>query len=887
MDRTNLIQACQVMETAATDAQKWITKNQNIVAGAARINTDLRREVRNLRKIRRALGKNMCAGVFGPSQAGKSYLLSALARDASGKLEANFNAENLDFIAKINPEGGKESTGLVTRFTMRPCDRPAEYPVHLQLLTETDLVKIIANSYFCDCQHKADDRKEAIDRKLKELHPLAAKEKQNVTVDDMEELHEYMSAEFKSQTRIMDLEKVFWGEAVELAPKLPLAHRIELYSLFWDELPQLTSLLRKLLDALAGLNYATEIYAKIDALTPREQSIIDVAMLTPPEEGQDPVPPVSIQTPDGAKHEIPRWIITALTAELTIVMVNKPAPFFDETDLLDFPGYRSRYKFTKIAEELETHGTALASQMFLRGKVAYLFQRYCAEKELTSMLLCIGPSNQEVKDLPGVIKKWIDSTHGATPEKRALNSQDSLFFILTKADMDFEEKSGSTNLDLRWKNRLQASLLDFFGTEDTWPVEWKPNQPFNNMFLLRNPNFTWRAMMKFDANDREVGILEDRKPYVEKMRHAFVDNPDVSRHFAAPEEAWKALMTLNDGGISYIRDHLSPLCNPDIKTEQLRNLLLTATENIEQELKPFYHSDDKAEEFKKKEAFTYILMNKYFGEEANLEFSKHFGELLEALTVSSDELYDLHREAGRQYAIRREENSGKACEAKAAPAVPAGTNPFARFMGPKKTQKSAPKAAIFTVHSAFVDCIMQHWQEKMHRLANSPEEQAYFQLSPSDFKTLVTEIQTASLRTKLDEALKEKFEIIARPADMSEDSKVRKQSTYAASAINSFVSWLGLDPSKTTDAERTLDIYGETATVFPLPEPASGYPELQEESELSEKVGDFFRDWVMVLYDQMRKNLYFDGKNEFNREQNALLGTLIEQIQGAKEQCRK
>ena len=39
--------------------------------------------------------------------------------------------------------------------------------------------------------------------------------------------------------------------------------------------------------------------------------------------------------------------------------------------------------------------------------MAYLFERYKTDLELTSMLLCIGPSNQEVQDLPAVINDWV------------------------------------------------------------------------------------------------------------------------------------------------------------------------------------------------------------------------------------------------------------------------------------------------------------------------------------------------------------------------------------------------------------------------------------------------------------------------------------------------
>ncbi len=55
------------------------------------------------------------------------------------------------------------------------------------------------------------------------------------------------------------------------------------------------------------------------------------------------------------------------------------------------------------------------------------------------MLLCIGPSNQEVQDLPGVINSWIAVTHGEKPEDR-VGKLVSLFLILTKFDLEFEDK---------------------------------------------------------------------------------------------------------------------------------------------------------------------------------------------------------------------------------------------------------------------------------------------------------------------------------------------------------------------------------------------------------------------------------------------------------------
>ena len=68
------------------------------------------------------------------------------------------------------------------------------------------------------------------------------------------------------------------------------------------------------------------------------------------------------------------------------------------------------------------------------------------------MLLCIGPSNQEVKTLPEMVYDWIASTHGATPEQRA-QQPTALFLVLTKFDMEFEEKAGERSPEGRWTTR--------------------------------------------------------------------------------------------------------------------------------------------------------------------------------------------------------------------------------------------------------------------------------------------------------------------------------------------------------------------------------------------------------------------------------------------------
>ena len=60
------------------------------------------------------------------------------------------------------------------------------------------------------------------------------------------------------------------------------------------------------------------------------------------------------------------------------------------------------------------------------------------------MLLCVGPSNQEVQSLPEVIDAWVRATHGETPDKRPSGADKvALFLVLTKMDLHFGEKEGA------------------------------------------------------------------------------------------------------------------------------------------------------------------------------------------------------------------------------------------------------------------------------------------------------------------------------------------------------------------------------------------------------------------------------------------------------------
>ncbi|MFO0158133.1 MAG: virulence factor SrfC family protein, partial [Alphaproteobacteria bacterium] len=134
-----LAQRCDTVADAAHGAIEWIAGAGDVVReeGPA-LARDFRREGLRARKLANAARRPMCVSVFGPSQQGKSYLIASLARKEGKPTTIRFGEELRGFNRDINPDGGKESTGLVTRFTTRPVTGLPGMPVVCRMLSETD-----------------------------------------------------------------------------------------------------------------------------------------------------------------------------------------------------------------------------------------------------------------------------------------------------------------------------------------------------------------------------------------------------------------------------------------------------------------------------------------------------------------------------------------------------------------------------------------------------------------------------------------------------------------------------------------------------------------------------------------------------------------------------
>ena len=866
---------CARLAEQSRHAATWLADNRETVGSeCTTLQKEMRRAARFFGKCEQAARRKMCVGVFGPSQSGKSYLISALARDSRGDLLADFCGRTSDFITEINPEGGKESTGLVTRFTTTPPQGlTPDFPIRLRLLSEMDVVRVLANTYYADCEHKqmpdADAMRSALER-LTQTARQSSPGASSVTADDVEDLREYLNRNFLSKPRVQMLQQGYWAQAVSLAPLLPLSYRAELFGIIWNNQPKFQQLFLELCQALEALGNPAEADCPLEALLPRQTSIIDVALLAGlgTHSAEDRL---TLLGKDGRKAALPRAVVTALTAEITIFMREQPDDFFSYTDLLDFPGYRSRLKILDLDKELEREGAL--QNLFLRGKVAYLFERYKTDLELTSMLLCIGPSNQEVQDLPAVINDWVSDAAGKTPELRQ-GRHTTLFLVLTKFDMEFEKKKGAVDDETRWSNRLHASLLDFFGKQHDWPEQWTPDQPFNNTYWLRNPKFRWEAVIAFDG-DRETGIRPEQEAYVSDMKAKFLNTPEVRRHFADPEAAWNAAFTLNDGGVAFLRRQLRPVCDPAIKRRQVADRVADNLRPFVEHLRRFHRIDDKAALREQQRQLGMRLARSL----ALTAQNQRFGELLRAMLMRDHELYALYYQVENR--LMRENEQAPVPQpsvGSAASAQDIMDDLFGDMAPPVPASAETPEAAPQPLDEAgaFAELVVGAWIEQLNAFAADPVRQRYFGLEAEDFGQLVHEIIQGMSRLDLEKDMAQAVRDVSGYRNIRRDKLIWRQASMAAYCISAFVDWLGFNPASVPEAKRTIQLAGRTRTLFGQQPDPEGYPALAAEPLAFDR--QYYTDWLAALMHLIEGNADYEGGQTFDPEQNARLGRLINNL---------
>jgi hypothetical protein len=891
-----LSQGWTTIHTESGAAIDWI---QRVRSNARSVDNEADSLVMKLRRVRNqakslAVASSLpsTVGFFGLSQAGKSYLISALAAGGDGRLETEVDGKRLDFLSHINPPGGgKEATGLVTRFSFRAKQGPEGFPLELKLFEEIELAKILVNSFFNDFNfEKIGDAVDLVTAraKLLELEGRRLPSRvAGVTEDDMVSLWDYLKDRFSASIRVLEGE--FLPRAVTLAPYLSIDDRSQLFACLWKQAPALTDTFLSLSRALAALGHPKRVYAPIEALVrpsgangalSQADSIMNVDMLERLGRAQDiqlEVLPVLDGT-HGTKRVLPIAQLAALTAELIFPLVNKPhQAVFEEVDLLDFPGYRGRLGLDSLtdisaAQSKDQSGNPVA-QLLLRGKVAYLFERYTDTQEMNVLVVCTASHKQsDVTDVGPVLTEWIRRTQGATSTERSRRAP-GLLWAVTMFDIKIADSLGKDEdmLHTVWNNLIKMTMLERFGGFE-WMQDWANGQSFDNAFLVRKPRMPV-AFLDLE-NGQEVAVTASQGSQISLMEATFLKAELIQSHVANPAQAWTSMMQLNDGGVDRLSDYLAKVSTRQAKldriSEQMEEVLHDLVEN---RLSRWFAQDGMGEvEAKKKIAQSVVS--------ALTPRIRLLAEIQEKLQLPEPLLQGLYMGAD----VSTDQSNVTATDSVPS-ALNIGDDPFGLgddldLFGDKPTAAPASeKSKPIGSDARFAQAVLREWINHLRGIPSEASLLTYLGLPKASAEMMCDELITGATRLDLQNAL---FQVVSRTEQVGtkREKLVDRQVLAAKTVFSDYIAWLGYVSLPLSGRPESRVNKGHRLFEQPQRIQAGALPQITNEP--IEHTRAYMGDWLVGLAQLIVENAGHDAGREIRPDQNAELGGLIAKFNSAR-----
>lgn len=891
-DQTQLSASWAAVYNGAGQALDWIAQTRG---NAPRLDSEadnLNIRLHRARNLAHSLGRVACTpmtiGFFGLSQAGKSYLISALAAGQNGKLETDFGGQRLDFIKHINPVGGgKEATGLVTRFSRRATEsQDNDFPVELTLFKEIELAKILANSWFKDfdlerISYEIDE--ERIQRVLKpfegrETGPLQT----GVNADDLVSLWDYLRDNFRNSVK--KLEHLYWPKALQLAPRLNFQERAELFSILWGEQSELTRVYQQLAGALHKLGLPETVFAPLKALVSFENdtysqrdSIMNVDILE--RFGSPRDLPIEVRPVVGDRLQnsqaIPVAQLAALTAEMTFRLIEAPVDdIVNQVDLLDFPGYRGRQKLHEIADSNDPQSATKdnsVSQLILRGKVAYLFERYTDNQEMNALVVCTGSTKQsDVNDVGPVLTRWIEKTQGADSAARSKRDT-GLIWALTMLDLRITNSLSLTpdQYDESWNGMVKLTMLERFGSL-SWMSDWA-GTPFQNTYLVRKPRMD-AAFIEQDATGAETGLNASYQDRVSALGTSFASNELVCKHIHDPANAWKEMLRNDDGGISHFSGSFKGVANIEFKLQRIREQLGECLEGLTTHgLSTWYHADGDGAAAVKKAQAQMILAG--LGRRPAV-----LGELIDQLDMPSEEVRDLYLSG-----VYETDDEPAAKDEPVAPTPSqslygndAGFDfDFGDDLGhdaPVGSNTGTPAPELQSNEHRFAKAAFTAWIAHLRELTTRQSLLNLLGLEKALLEAVVDELITAGYRQDLPGQLSRAV-LKRAQSGARRDQLVERQVLEVQRVLRDFVSWFGYLQKPVS--ERPNSRAGAKAPLFSFYTDISPGQVPVLPAQPANQAQRYLGDWLSGLAYLTQDNAGHDAGREITPEQNERLGQVL------------
>lgn len=893
---------CETLIKEIQGGIDWTCQNLEREQGQTDIVQQLKEARRRGRRMVEAAAIRPSVGVFGASQHGKSYLVSNMVRmreDSPLEVVLPPDHESVDFERKMNPAGGQESTGAVTRFTIHD-DCPSGQPgIQVELLTQWELAALLAHGYLANVHKDGMPPSPDIEALQTEVNRLAegagSTERDGLSEDDIFDLRDYLEQHLPKDSRISELRRIgYWEQVATVAPRLESGQRAELFAWLWERVPAITDMYRKLVSGLEKLGHPRFAATDKDSVMPKTDSmskprtILDVRVVVGLAQESN-LDPVNVTSESGMGVSMDRAVFTALIKEVVLPIPAATADhdhlkFLEHADVLDFPGARPPQTIAPgdLEPGVEKHVLSM-KEIFVRGKVSFLFASYDTDFRVTTLLIGQKDGNVDVKELPLLSYDWIARNIGASAEERQ-SKANRFFMVFTFWNQELEKQADSPEEHgEKWQARLAKNFAEewqYAMDQDKWIQEWTPGKPYRNCYFVRDPRFSNAVFTTSTVTGLEEEVQPHRQQQMEMMRESFVNSPIVREHVQDPERMWEESATPNRNGTHYLLEGVTGASSPDDKVEQISTQLRRQRQEVLSVLRSMHHDEDAAAEKQKAEKNARAVG----GAVMKVVQKGMLGILLERLYLPEEVAWSVYYNVENP-AIRPDDAEGETLE----PETPdlggnmGGLDASDIFdwaddseqqEAPEEKAPSKESRLLWNKADAYADELLDRWFASLTDLIDDEDFLHLVGLDVEAARLLVNGVKDAARRRQLRERIRD----CVRPGIESAHSNLQIElySRLTSMEINAFLN--DFDWSHFPEQDRPtvkLPQLGEEVPVFRNIMPET--PKL-EELNLDEKSSQvaFPLYWIQGLYSALVANA---DEVTFDVEANRELGQVIQRVE--------
>jgi hypothetical protein len=630
----------------------------------------LKKARRKLKNIRKAITLRPSAALFGESQVGKSYLIKTFLSDDKGKFDiTDPKGEKVSFLEEINPKGGGvESTSVVCRFSTKVSSPDSDFPLIGKLLSVKEIVLMLCDTYFNDVKNHVNlPTAEKIDNKIQELQDAFGTSSYRQDIfqeDDVYDIKEYLEEHFGSFIGSLSISK-YWDVLGSLIHRIDHKNWFEAFEIVFGKNKYIEDTFNMLILELKALDFTEEVYLEFDSVLRKHGTILNVARLR--ELNGTPQYEDVVNEKDFKGEVLLKWYangslnngrkinkstLCALLAEIAFKVdeqKEEDVQFLKNSDLLDFPGAQPRLENNE-EEVADKH----VSEMVLRGKVGYLFNKYSSQYLISNLLLCHHNRDLKAKSISSLLNTWINNFIGKTPAEREAFLQTApvppLFKIFTYFNVDLafdaiNDKDPST-YPTKWSKRFHTIFEKQIvnSASYNWHEQWTASKKtFQNNYLLRDFYWSKDIFSGFEETGMENAYVKipSVNDYYDKVKKSFINSDLVQKYFKDPQRSWDEAASINKDGSEWILDNLTKVSSNFAKTLKFVRDLNDICEEVTKEISRHFHSDDADQQ---------IVMAKSNADELRFHLDNIFGvnpsifgHFVKTFTIREDEVYDFYR----------------------------------------------------------------------------------------------------------------------------------------------------------------------------------------------------------------------------------------------------